>query len=142
MIVVRNTGLWFLSLFLSVCLFSLIYGRRYGLDSFAFVFRITMIFALPVACLYLPVVIALRDAEEGRMRIIAGVGVLIGPASLALWGLILAARGEPSVWRGDGIGFGVGTCLILASIVGCLTTMFYIMALKLMHFLKMYSRHL
>jgi hypothetical protein len=133
MIAVRNTGLWFFSLLFSVGLFSLIYARRYGLESFVFVFRITMIFALPVACLYLPVVIALRDAEEGRMRIIAGVGVLIGPASLALWGLILVARGKPSVWEGDGIGFGIVTCLILASIVGFLTTMFYVIALKLIH---------
>lgn len=133
MIAVRNTGLWFLSLLLSVSLFSLVYGRRYGLDNFGFVFRITMMFALPVACLYLPIVIALRDAEEGRMRIIAGIGGLIGPSCLALWALILGARGEPSIWRSDGIGFGIITGLILASIVGCLTTMFYIIALKLIH---------
>jgi hypothetical protein len=133
MTAVRNAGLWFFSLLLSVSLFSLIYGRLYGLESFIFVFRITMMFALPVACLFLPIVIALRDAEEGRMRIIAGIGILIGPACLALWGLILEARGEPFVGTGDGIGFGILTGIILASIVGFLTTMSYITALKLIH---------
>jgi hypothetical protein len=122
-----------MSLLLSVCFISAMYGQRYGLGSFFFVFRITMMFALPVACLYLPVVIALRDAEEGRMQIIAGVGVLIGPVSLALWVLILTALGKASIWQSDGIGFGVIPCLILASIVGFLTTMFYVIALKLIH---------
>lgn len=140
MTAVRNTALWFLSLFLSIALFSLIYGARYGHESFVFVFRITMMFALPVACLYLPIVIALRDAEEGRMRVIAGSGVLIGPASVAVWGLILGVRGEPSVWQGDGIGFGIMTDLILALIVGSLTTMLYVIALKAIHHLKTFSK--
>jgi hypothetical protein len=132
MTAIRNIGLWFLSLLLSVGLFSLIYVRH-GLASFAFVFRITMVFALPVACLYLPIVIMLRDAEEGRMRIIVVTGVLIGPISLVLWGLILVARGEPSVWQGDVLGLGLVAAIIFASIVGFLTTMFYFVALKLIH---------
>jgi hypothetical protein len=132
MTAMRNIGLWFFSLLLSVGLFSLSYGRH-SVESYAIVFRITMMFALPVACLYLPIVIMLRDAEEGRMRIIAGTGVLIGPISLVLWGLILVARGEPSVWQGDGLGLGLVAAIIFASIVGFLTTMFYVVALKLIH---------
>jgi hypothetical protein len=137
---VRNTLLWFLSLLLSISLFSLIYGRLYGLDSFIFVFRITIIFAAPIACLYLPIVVRLKDAEEGRMRIIAGSGILIGPVCLALWSLILAAQGKHSVWSGDGLGFGIIPILALASIVGSLTTMFYIVALKLVYHLTKPSR--
>ena len=50
---------------------------------------VTMTLALPIWCLYLPFVIALKDAEEWRIWIILFSGILIGPASLASWGLIL-----------------------------------------------------
>jgi hypothetical protein len=76
MIAARNIGLWFLSVLLSVGRFSLVYasGENWVLKAWLFVFRITMKAALPVAFLYLPVVITQRDAEEGRMRVIAGWG--------------------------------------------------------------------
>jgi hypothetical protein len=131
--------LWFLALLLSVSLFSSIYGRLYGLGSFIFVFRITMIFALPVACLCLPVVIAMRDRKEGT-RIIVAAGSLIGPVCLVLWGVLREARGVQAAWSSDGIGFSIITVLILASIVGCLTTIFYIIALKLFRGLSASSK--
>ncbi len=76
-----SPALWFGSLSLSVSIFSLFYGLRYGQDSFVFVFRITMLFALSVACLYLPFV--LTFSEKGRLWAIIGNGALIGPACLA-----------------------------------------------------------
>jgi hypothetical protein len=133
MAALRNTFAWFCSLLLSVALFSLVYGHYYGVDSFKFVFRVTMSFALPVACLYLPIVIVLRDAEDGRMRTIAGVGVLIGPATLAIWSVIQEVRGNLYSSGGDGIGFGLVTSLFLSSIVGFMTTAFYVIALKVLH---------
>ena len=139
MVAIRNTGLWFLALLLSVSLFSSIYGGFYGLGSFIFVFRITMIFALPIACLCLPVVIAVRDLKEGT-RIIAVTGSLIGPVCLVLWGVLSEARGKQAVWSDGGIGFGFVTVLILASIVGCVTTIFYIIELKLFHTLSFSSK--
>ena len=61
---IRNVALWLGSLFLSVSRFSFIYGPA----SFFIVFGITMIFALPVALLYLPIVISVKDAG-GRTRL-------------------------------------------------------------------------
>lgn len=111
-------------MFLAVTLFSLLISP----GGFHFVFRITMIFALPVACLYIPFAISLRDAEEGRIWTILGSGIVIGPASLAVWG---TAHG--SGWQSDDIGPGLGGGLLCALIVGSLTTLIYVIALKIAH---------
>jgi hypothetical protein len=129
MTTVKNIALWFCSLLLSVSLFSLFYGPV----AFSFVFRITMIFALPVAFLYLPFVIKFSDAEDGRIWAILGSGTMIGPASLVLWGLILDLKGTHSIWQGDAIGLGLAAGLIFALVVGFLTTTFYVIALKVIH---------
>jgi hypothetical protein len=136
MIAARNIGLWFLSVLLSVSLFS------WGFPGlFARNFLITMRIALPVACLYLPIVIMQRDAEEGRMRVIAGSGIVIGPAYLVLRGLILVMLGEPGVFERDAASpFGMMAVLIFAFIVGSLTTILYITALKLVHHLTRASK--
>ncbi len=90
-----------------------------------------MIFAFPVACLYLPFVVALSRQDKSQLWQLMLGGIVIGPASLAIWGLVLGTRGSPSIWEGDGIGFGLAAALILSLIVGFLTTMFYIIALKI-----------
>jgi hypothetical protein len=143
MIAARNIGLWFLSVLLSVSLFSLAFAGLFGWspDALARDFLITMKIALPVACLYLPVVIMQRDAEEGRMRVIAGSGIVIGPAYLVLRGLILVMLGEPGVFERDAASpFGMMAVLIFAFIVGSLTTILYITALKLVHHLTRASK--
>jgi hypothetical protein len=88
----------FASLLFSVTFFSLLFKA-----AFFPVFRVTMMLAFPAWCLYLPFVIALKDAEERRIWTILISGILIGPASLALWFLILVLRGgDPhTIWRGD-----------------------------------------
>jgi hypothetical protein len=123
-------GLWFGCLLFSVTLFSLGWGAAaYG------VFRLTMIFALPVACLYLPFVIALKDAEGRRIWTILLSGILIGPAVPGLLGLFVQLRGQlrgedvQKVWQGE-FGLGLGSGMIYASIVGFLTTVCYVIALK------------
>jgi hypothetical protein len=81
-------------------------------------------------------VITQRDAEEGRMRVIAGSGIVIGPAYLVLRGLILVMLGEPGVFERDAASpFGMVAVLVFAFIVGSLTTILYITALKLVHHL-------
>ena len=133
MIVARNIGLWFLSVLLAVGLFSLWFaGFHWGAVAVSD-FRITMKFALPVACLYLPIVIMQRDAEKRRILIIAGSGIVIGPAFILLLALIAALRGQPNVIKGDPLGFGLEACLIFAFTVGSLTTILYITALELVH---------
>jgi hypothetical protein len=97
-----------------------------------------MMFAFPVWCLYLPFVIALKDAEERRMWITLVSGILIGPASVALWGLILLRRGgDPhEIWYGDpllcALG-GIGAGMVFALIVGFLTISSYVIALKVLY---------
>jgi hypothetical protein len=137
MIAARNIGLWFLSVLLSVSLFSLVFAALSGVGGgAAFVFRITMKFVLPVAFLYLPVVITQRDAEGRRMLVIAGSGIVIGPAAMALWGLILVAQGKPHVMEGDPLApVGLVAILVFAFIVGSVATILYITALKLVHHL-------
>ena len=132
------------SLLLSVTLFTLLFGlffSRAGLfraGPLLYIFRFTMIFALPVWCLYLPFVIALKDAEERRIWTILFSGILIGPASLALWGLILWLRGgDPhKIWLGDpllGVLGGIAAGMIYALIVAFLATCFYVIALRVLH---------
>lgn len=125
---IRNIALWFASLVLAVSLFSLFWGPA----AFVFIFRVTMIFALPVACLYLPFVIALPDAENGRIGVILVSGVLFGPVALALWNFILGLRGHP-IWHEHDVGPGFAGFLLFALIVGSMTTTFYVIALKLVH---------
>jgi Na+/glutamate symporter len=142
MIAARNIGLWFLSVLLAVGLFSLAFSTLNDVaGGAAFVFRITMKFALPVAFLYLPVVITQRDAEEGRMRVIAGWGIVIGPVAMIVMGLILVLRGEPHAMDADPVApVGLEAFLLFSFIVGTLTTILYITALKLVHYLTSASK--
>jgi hypothetical protein len=127
-------GLWFSSLLVAGLLFSVLFSRILGgAGSIFLIFRVTMTFALPVGCLYLPVLIALRNREEQRMPIILLGGILIGPASMALWGLVLEWSGGDThtIWHGDPLtGMGGFVAILFALIVGCLTTFFYYWGLK------------
>ncbi len=137
----RRIGLSFGSLLLSVTLFSLLFNLHFSGPGFfragtvLLVFRVTLIFALPVWCLCLPFVIALKDAEDGRLWTILVSGVLIGPAALVSWVLLLQLRGgDPgAIWHGDPLAFGMGGAVIFASIVGLLTIFVYLIALKILH---------
>ena len=135
--VLGRIGIWFVSLLLAVALFGLLFGLLFSTARAIFpIIRVTMIFALPVWCLYMPVVIALKDAEERRIRTILFSGILIGPVSLGLWCILLQLRGgDPrAIWRGDPlIGVGGISGMIYALIVGFLTTSLYVIALKILH---------
>lgn len=125
----RRIGLWLGSVFLSVSVFSLLLSR---VGSVSFIFRITMMFALPVAFLYLPIVIALKDAAKWRPWTILFSGTLIGPAVIATLSVIQQLRGGDAheIWQGDGIGLGAYSAMICVSVVGFLTTTFFVIAMK------------
>ena len=140
----RRIGLWFGSLLVAVTLFSLSFWLFFGSGGFLrigpvfLVFCVAMMFAFPVSCLYLPFVIALKDPKCRRIWTILVSGILIGPASLALWGLILLLRGgDPHmIWYGDpllGAVGGIGAGMVFALIVGFLTTSSYAIALKVLY---------
>jgi hypothetical protein len=136
--IIGRIGLWFLCLFLAVPLFSLLFSLALGTEAILAIIRVTMIFALPVACLYLPVVIAFKNAEGRKIWTILLSGILIGPLAMFLWSLILLLRGFSSedVWHGDPLlgwlGGGVATT-VFSLIVGFLTTSFYVLALKILY---------
>jgi hypothetical protein len=137
-------GLWFASLLFAVFVFGAAFlGLNSVNRSFSewaqglwLMFRITMIFAFPVACLYLPVVIALKDATKRRPWILLVSGALIGPVCVALWSVVLLLRGVSphEVWFGDpllGSAGGALGSMIFAFIVGTLTTVLYILLLTI-----------
>jgi hypothetical protein len=128
----RRVGLSFVCLLLADALFSLILALWLTMAGSARislaipVFRVAMIFALPVWCVWLPIVIATKDAEGRKIWTILLSGILVGPASIALWSLILLLRGanQQMVWHGDpllgDLGGGIA-CMIFALIVGLFT---------------------
>jgi hypothetical protein len=130
-------------LVVSVALFTLLFGRLintgelFRAGPLLFIFRFTMMFALPIWCLYLPFVIVFKDAVGRRLWAIQLSGSLIGPASFAIWGLILQLRGaDPhEIWYGDpllGVLGGVAAAMVYALIVGFLTTCLYVIALRVL----------
>lgn len=133
----QRIALWFGSVLVSVVTFTLLFCVIFNARvAVLLVFRLTMLLALPVACLYLPFVVMFRNAEERRGRIILLTATLIGPVSVTLWCLFVQLRGAnpETVWRGDPlIGIGGIAGVIFACLVGCLTACCYIAALKLLH---------
>jgi len=102
----RRIGLWFGSVLLSVTLVSQLLALLFHWGGpfsgpFFDIFRVAGMMAFPVACLYLPFVIALQDAEERRVWTILSSGILIGPASLLLWCIIAQLwSSDPNLWEG------------------------------------------
>jgi hypothetical protein len=124
--------LWLGSLLLAVFLFSLLISRGASLEAVVIAFKITMMCALPAWFLYLPLVFLLEDANERRGWVLLVTGFVIGPASMALSGLILQLRGEDArlVWLcgGDPTSF-IGN-MVYAAFVGSLTTGLYVTSVK------------
>lgn len=132
-----RVGLWLVSLLLADAFFNLC-------DAFSILFRgpgivpnllfvMTIIYAFPAWLLFLPIVIALKDAEGRRIWSILVAGFLIGPLSLLL--LYMAIRlvyGGPQPAGSHNPPTG-GEMLLFAVIVGSLTTSFYVIGLKILH---------
>jgi hypothetical protein len=128
-----RVGTWFCSLLFAVGLFSLLVSRGASVQSATFVFKVTMVFALPVSLLCLPVVFFIKSTGKRQVWILLAVGLLIGPVCLAVWGLILQLRSTNAqiIWQGDGESPGVVGAMLCAAIVGLLTTAVYTAILKL-----------
>jgi hypothetical protein len=116
--------LWFAALLLAALLFSAWLSR--GLPNLDIV-RFTLIFALPAWLLYLPLVFAYSRAAGDALRVLLVVGFLIGPASIAVWSVILPSHGRTDPEVG-----GLGEMIVSGAIVGSLTTIFYVSALRLL----------
>jgi hypothetical protein len=140
----RRVGMWFVCLLVSVALFSLLlslFVDSVGLDqlwSVLPIFRVTLMCALPIWCLCLPLVMAIKDAEGWKIWTILLSGSLIGPLLVGLWFLLLQIgganpqmlwrRGPLTGWAASGI-----AGMSFAFVVGFLTSSFYLMAFKILH---------
>jgi hypothetical protein len=136
--------LWFVSLLTAVACFSVFLSlwlttaesAKAGL--IVPIFRMTMMCALPIWCLCLPLVIAMKNTEGWRMWTILLTGSLLGPLLVGLWFLLLELGGasQPMVWQGDPqLGWAGRSIagMFFALIVGLLTTSTYLIAIKLLH---------
>jgi hypothetical protein len=120
----------FCSLLLAVAIFSGILG---SLDSWLFVFKVAMIFALPVWLINLPFLFLLKNVGRHHRWIVPALGGLIGPVCLTLWCAILVLGGSnwASIWNGDPEAGGLESALIFASLIGLSTNSFYAVALPI-----------
>jgi hypothetical protein len=125
----RNTVCWLCSALLAVCLFSGCYASPRNTASIAFVFRTTLLFAFPVACVYLPFV--LRLSRTGQLFLLTMGAALIGPASLGLLGVVRRVA-DTSYATDNGVSPGFGAVLVFALLIGTLAGMAYVFAFKMM----------
>jgi hypothetical protein len=123
--------LWFACLLVILVGFSLVFAGANG-GGFLFAFWITAVFAVPVGCLYLPLVVKLPDAQQLRWLVLIAAGALIGPVGLAGLCVVASIFGDAyRVWVGDGEDPGFISLAPLALIVGSLTSVLYVIALKI-----------
>jgi hypothetical protein len=129
-----RVGLWFFSLLLSVTVFTLLFSLVLGAPgALPLIFRMTMIFAFPVWCVYIPYVV-FANVRSRRFVLAASFGA---PGLLALWFFFLQLKGtDPeSIWRGDPlVGFGGIWGLLFAFVVGFLASFFYVMGSRVLRF--------
>ena len=132
-------GLWFVSLLVAAALFSVLLtlwlmmggSARSGLA--VSIFRVTMMCALPVWCLCLPVVIAVKNTTGWRTILLSGS--LIGPLLMGLWFLVLQIGGASpqTMWQGDPLIGWLGSAIagmVFAFIVGLLTSSLYLVVFR------------
>jgi hypothetical protein len=102
------------------------HAQRLGqLQSMAQIFLVYFLFALPGWLIALPFVVLLENAQGWRGWAILLIGTCIGPCFILLWSLIESSG--HSTWQGDGF------VLVASLIISLLTTVCYILTLKLAH---------
>lgn len=134
--VLIRVGLWFVSFLIADFCFSFffgVYSRQVSVAAAFFIY--TLIYAAPAWCLYLPVVIAFKDAEGRRIWTILSIGILIGPLSLLFWGVVdrLNSVNAPGSELWESIEAVPGIFWVFAVVVGSLTTCAYVCSLKILH---------
>lgn len=128
--ILKRTCFWFISFVLVVIPFGLLVGEIYG--AVLLVLRVTLMAAFPVWCLYLPFIFRLKDANGRRSAILLLGGFLIGPATILVLGLLMKNTENFfwGFWSGNPEGMGEGYTMVLASVVGFLTSAIYVLFLK------------
>ena len=119
------------SVLLSVGVFSVCMGL---VGSVVAIFSVTIMFALPVSLLYLPVVTTIEGTARWRKWILLLSGSLIGPIVIAIFAVMLRLGGSDpdKIWRGDPLtGLGAGSGMMLAGIVGGMAALIYVIASKI-----------
>lgn len=130
-----RVGLWLISFLVADVCFSLFFGF-FSFDAVPPYFLLILLIAWPAWCLYLPVVIGFKDAEAWRLWTILSGGVLVGPLSLVLWDAAARLHGDvnvPILGLRDPLNVLHGFGMIVAVVVGSLTTCAYICGLKILY---------
>lgn len=137
-------GLWFVCLLIAIALFTLLLslflnGVGFGKPWFVLpIFRVTLMCALPIWCLCLPVVAMVKQPRGWRMWTFLLIGSLIGPILVGLWFLVLQVGGATpqAMWQGDPIIGWVGSSIagmIFALIIGVLTSGLYLIGFTILY---------
>lgn len=127
--------LWLVSFLLADVCFSLFFGFFYIEVVWAYFF-ITLLIAWPAWCLFLPVVIAFKDAEKWRLWAILTTGILVGPLSLVLWDEVARLHRDlnaPVLGLRDPLNALGEIGLVFAFVVGSLATCAYVYGLKILY---------
>jgi hypothetical protein len=100
--------------------------------------RIAQVFFLPVWLLYIPLVFKLKDSKNGRIWIMLGSGLLLGPVVIAIWcGVSIAQGATPStVWHGDPLVASTAALMILSAFLTLAIVGIYGMSLKFLGYLS------
>jgi hypothetical protein len=137
-------GLWFVCLLVAVVLFTLLLslffnGVGFGKPWFVMpIFWVTMKCALPIWCLCLPLIAAVKQPQGRKVWTILLMGSLLGPLAIGLWFLLLQLGGAAPqpLWEGDPLLGWVGSSLagmIFAFVVGLLTSSLYLVGFSALY---------
>jgi Na+-driven multidrug efflux pump len=145
--VYRRIGLWLCSFLISVLLFALVASlptllsiwSEFTAVARAFVYYLILmtIYALMVSVVYVPFLVAFKDAAQRRLWIILISATLVGPCCLVVLSFILTfANGEPlasgdvhRIWRDEGPGIGIDV-MPFAFGLNLVTAILYVAALR------------
>ncbi len=109
-------GLWFVCCLALAAPICFAFSKGGSLDAGL---RFALLFALPAWLLYIPLILALKDAKSHRIWIILGCGLLLGPIMVAVSCGIAIAQGERpgTAWEGDPLGPSTVTLMVLSAFV-------------------------
>ncbi len=119
-----RVGLWSTSCLILIALFDTLQGPAGTMET---VYRMALLFVLPLWLLFLPICIRVNDAQELRIWTILGSCTLT--ASIAYAGLVfiqMLNRGNPAIiWQGYPTGPNIAVWMTFAAVAGFIAGAIY-----------------
>lgn len=128
----KRISVWTVSCLIFI---ALIYATQGPAGTMDVVYRITLLYVLPLWVVFLPVTLKVKDAQGPRIWIILGYGLLTGVVVFAGLSVIQALnRGNPSIiWQGYATFSSMALWTTLAVASGLVVSAIYGMALKMFY---------